>query len=175
MIILILGKAGQGKDTVAKFIKEELPGKTVITHYADYLKFLCTQFCDWDGIKDEQGRRMLQTIGTDLVRQEYNEDFWVDRVIEQIEIFSHSFNYFVVPDARFLNEIIKIEEHFKEKRIITIRIERPAYKSKLTSEQEKHPSEIALDDYIADYTIVNTTLDYVQVRVKDIVYDILNS
>ena len=62
-IICISGKAGSGKDYFANlldgFLTDSL-GKTVlITHYADLVKYCCTKFFHWDGVKDTKGRTLL--------------------------------------------------------------------------------------------------------------------
>ena len=159
MIFLIIGEAGHGKDTVAEIIKNKLGEKAAVTSYAGYLKWLYTQFFNWDGIKTVKARTDLQTIGTDIIRETYNEDFWVDRVIEQIQIFNGEFQHFIIPDARFLNEVEKVKKVFGEQGIVTIRVVRPNYESKLTPEQKTHRSEIELDDFQADYNIENISFN----------------
>lgn len=172
MIFLIIGEAGHGKDTVAEIIQKELGDKAAITSYAGYLKWLYTQFFGWDGVKNERARTDLQTIGTDIIRETYDEDFWVDRVIEQIQIFNGKFDNFIIPDARFLNEVEKIEEVFGTSEVTTIRVIRPDYESKLTYEQRTHRSEVELDGYLAEYTIENTSLNELKVRVGQILKEL---
>ena len=56
-VILISGKARSGKDSFANALSEILQSKdkkVLITHYADLLKYVCRQFFDWNGEKDEQ-------------------------------------------------------------------------------------------------------------------------
>ena len=70
-IITISGKAQHGKDTTAEMLKkklEELQYKVLIIHYADYVKYVCRQYFNWDGNKDEKGRTILQQVGTNLAR-----------------------------------------------------------------------------------------------------------
>ena len=62
---MISGKMRHGKDTCAQFIKEELERmdkRVLIIHYADYLKFILKQYFGWDGEKNEEGRKLLQTF-----------------------------------------------------------------------------------------------------------------
>jgi hypothetical protein len=71
-MILISGKAENGKTTAAELLKTKLEArgnKVVITRYAYYLKDLATRYCSWDGNKDIKGRELLQTLGTDIIRQ----------------------------------------------------------------------------------------------------------
>ena len=70
-VIAISGKAESGKDTIAKEIKyllEEQNYKVMIIHFADVLKFVCRQYFDWNGEKDELGRRFITKI-RDRVRK----------------------------------------------------------------------------------------------------------
>lgn len=169
MIFLILGDAGSGKDTTAGIMKEELHEPTAITHYAGYLKWLYTHYFGWDGVKTEKARTDLQTIGTEIVRDTYDPDFWVDRVIEQIQIFNGQFEHFIIPDARFPNEVDRMVEVFGADQVITIKIIRPEYESSLTEDQKKHRSERALDNYTADFTIENTSLSELRRQVQWII------
>ena len=71
-VILITGRARSGKDTTANITKkilEERKKSVLIAHYADLLKFICEKYVGWDGKKDEQGRALLQWLGTDVVRE----------------------------------------------------------------------------------------------------------
>lgn len=153
-VILISGKAGHGKDTLAGFLKKEMEkdGKRVlITHYADLLKYICKTFLDWDGKKNESGRRLLQVVGTDVVRRLY-PDFWVDFIISVLQIFQDRWDYVLIPDARFPNEITKIRKQFD---CTHIKVIRHACESALTDDQRRHASETALDDFCPDYTFDN--------------------
>lgn len=158
MIFIIVGKAGGGKDTVARVMKGIIQDKTAIVHYADYVKWLYAHYFGWDGEKTQKARTDLQTIGTDIVRNTYDEDFWVKRLIEQIQIFHGLFEHFIIADARFPNEIYAMEETFGSDQVITIRVSRPDYETNLTPEQMEHESETALDGYVTDFTVVNDTL-----------------
>jgi tRNA uridine 5-carbamoylmethylation protein Kti12 len=94
-IILLSGHAQHGKDTSANFLKEiiEKDGKKVlITHYADLLKFLCKNMFEWNGIKDEQGRHILQYVGTDVIRKQ-NPDYWVGFISEFLKLFPKEWDY----------------------------------------------------------------------------------
>ena len=174
MIFLIAGKAGSGKDTVAEIMKNKLKEKTVITPYAGYLKWLYSHYFGWDGEKDLKFRTDIQTIGTDIVRNTYCADFWVDRVIEQIQIFNGHFEHFIIPDARFENEITKIIETFGTDQVITIRVLRPDYQSWLSEEQMAHESETALDDYPVDFTFTNSSMRELEQQI-DLIINELNS
>lgn len=153
-VITISGKAESGKDTTAKEIKnqlEQMGYSVLICHYADLLKYICRQFFDWDGKKDEEGRTLLQVVGTEKVRTKY-PNFWVDFIKTILDIFEGEWDFVIIPDTRFSNEILSMKDDFKT---VTVNIKRPNYENHLTEEQRQHPSEIALDDFTFDYVITN--------------------
>ena len=154
-IILITGKARSGKDTAAEFIRETLEenGRSVlVTHYADLVKYVCTKFFGWNGLKDDTGRTLLQKVGTDCVRRE-NPDFWVDFILFMLECFPDEWDYVIIPDCRFRNEY---EKPVREKFDTTLlRIVRPGYDGGLSESQKSHPSETEQDELFPDQTIVN--------------------
>jgi hypothetical protein len=162
-IITFSGKAQHGKDTTAKYVKETLQSygkKVVILHFADYLKYVCKEYFNWNGIKDEEGRTILQKVGTDLARKN-NPDIWVNVVSDFILAFKTEFDYFLVPDCRFPNEIDLLKEKYYE--VYSIFVERSEFNNGLTELQKSHPSETALDDYQFDITLINQEgLDYVK-------------
>lgn len=174
-LILISGKAQAGKDTTANFLKSMLSEsgkKVLIIHYADYLKYICRQFYDWDGVKDEKGRSLLQNFGNNVRQQ--NPNFWVDTVINFLNIVKDEFDYAIIPDVRYLNEIEdnRLDNDFGRK--ITVRVERPGFDNGLTQEQKNHVSETCLDDYHFDVDIINSgSLNELEAKVKTFV-DILN-
>ena len=154
-IIAISGKAQHGKDTTALFLKQALEAdryKVLITHYADLLKYMCKQFFGWDGNKDEHGRHILQYVGTDVIRQK-EPDFWVGFVVSVLNMFPDEWDYVLIPDCRFPNEI----EHLRESGfdVVHLRVRRDNFASPLSEEQQKHPSEVALDDVMPDFYIEN--------------------
>lgn len=159
-IITISGKAEAGKDTFALMLKKiaQYKGKKVcVLHYADLLKQIATNIYGWDGIKDYAGRRLLQRLGTDIVRK-VDENFWADSVKRLIKVLYNEFDLFIIPDARFENEILKNDKNFEySDKAIAINILRPNYINLLDKEQQNHQSETALDNKssIFDYTIVN--------------------
>lgn len=158
-IICISGKAQNGKDTSASIFKtelEKLGKKVLIVHYADYLKFICKNYFGWDGIKDEAGRALLQKVGTDVVRKKM-PDFWVDSLVSIIKLFPGEWDFIIIPDTRFPNELDKLKSNlFKT---IHVRVQRKNFESPLTTKQQMHPSEIALDEEKYDYLITNISAE----------------
>ena len=155
-IYVISGKAGAGKDTLAVFLKESLEaaGKRVlITHYADLLKHMLRSFFGWNGEKDEFGRSLLQRVGTDVIRAQ-DPDFWVDFLIRVFRFFPDEWDFVLIPDARFPNEIDRLKEAGFE--VEHLRVWRSAQNTApMTEAQLAHQSETALDDVKPDWAICN--------------------
>lgn len=156
-VICISGKAGAGKDTYAGYLAEELRSdgyKVLVVHYADLLKFVCKQFFDWDGSKDEHGRWLLQYVGTNVVREQ-NKDFWAQTLmclLDYLEDFAQ-WDFVIIPDTRFQNEIDIVKEFCFP--MLHIRVERPGMGANLTEAQRNHPSEVGLDNAVYDLIIEN--------------------
>ena len=162
-VIAISGKAESGKDTIAKEIKyllEEQNYKVMIIHFADVLKFVCRQYFDWDGQKDDYGRSLLQQVGTEM-REKNNPNMWVNITKELIRGIGAEFDWVLVPDTRFKEEINMLNEYFDCTSIRVLRQDINSYGmasdhiNHLTDEQRAHKSECDLDDYKFDHFIIN--------------------
>lgn len=169
-VICISGKAQHGKDTTAGYLKEfleERGKKVLIAHYGDLVKYVCKTFFNWDGQKDEKGRTLLQYVGTDVIR-ERRPSYWASFVRDILVFFPDEWDYVLIPDCRFPNEVSIMYEHFGATHI---RVVRENFESPLTEEQQNHPSETALDDYPPDILLINrgtlTDLRYAVDRVTD--------
>lgn len=151
-VICISGKAGAGKDTTALYMKDYLESKgykVLICHYADLLKFICKNFFGWNGEKDEHGRSLLQHIGTDIVRS-IDKNYWVAFINEILCMFEDEWDYAIIPDARFENEISYLKTHGHT----VIHIRKLGSSSNLFNDiQKNHPSETSMDNIEPDYTI----------------------
>lgn len=153
-VILISGSARFGKDSTAFMMKELLEKqkkKVLIIHYADNLKLFAKNYFGWSGQKDQKGRELLQWLGTDVIRKNY-EDTWVDMIVALLKGIRTLYDYVIIPDVRFPNEIDKMCDNFN---CITVRVIRPNFDNGLTEEQKKHPSETALDNYPMEYELIN--------------------
>lgn len=153
-IILFSGKAESGKTSAAKITKERLESlglKVVKLSYGDYVKQTAKMLFGWNGEKDEAGRALLQWWGTDKVRARC-PDFWVDAAIRLCGIIEDMYDFVIIDDVRYENEISRWALSGYD--YITIRVERPNHKSALTPEQLEHISETSLDDYGFDARLV---------------------
>lgn len=155
-VICISGKAQHGKDTTAKMLKATLEAdgyNVLIVHYADLLKHICKSFFGWDGEKNLEGRELLQYVGTDVIRGQ-RPDYWVDFITDVLTLFPDEWDYVLIPDCRFPNELRRIKDAGFE--LIHMRVLRYPFTSPLTPEQQNHISETALDNFIPDFYMENT-------------------
>lgn len=184
-ILMISGKSASGKDTFANILKqkiEEKNKKVLVVHFADLVKFYAKQYYNWNGQKDENGRALLQKIGTTIMRG-YNNRYWGDIVSQLIAGVSpyNDFNICLIPDWRFISEFEAIYNYNKD--IITIRINRKDENGNhyinpaMTHEQYWHQSEIELDSFNFEWIIENKSrnlenLNYAaEILLKEILHD----
>ena len=95
---------------------------------------------------------MLQYVGTDVIRKQ-NPTLWVDFVAMMLKYFHENWEYVIIPDCRFPNEVTTMVENGFD--TIHLRVVRNHFESPLTEEQQQHPSETALDNVEPDYCIFN--------------------
>lgn len=176
MIIGLAGAKRSGKNTVAKFIAEELGDKYDVKEwsFAEDLKKSAVAalgilnhaepvlFADW--IKEEgtillqnksgktvnklSGRAFLQYYGTEAHRDIFGDNFWVDNLLWKIEqADGHANPLDVITDVRFQNEAERIKRLGGS--IIKIR------RDEVESSGDTHASEIPLPDELVDETILN--------------------
>lgn len=171
-IYLISGPARNGKDTIGDFLEEEYKKRGVKvcrSQIAKYLKLYIKDYFGWDGTEEAKPRELLQRLGTDVIREKLNKPrFFVDRTIEDIDILSHFFDVMIISDIRFPIEILGIKEKFND--VVTINVKRINYETELTSTQQHHKTETALNDFRDyDYFLINDTLDKLKKDVINIV------
>lgn len=105
IIILISGKKRVGKTLVANILADILidHGYSVeVKSFSNEIKNCAYSFFNWDGKKDEKGRKLLQSIGD--TGREYNEDLWVNALINNIEDGLFLSDIYIIDDWRFPNE-----------------------------------------------------------------------
>jgi len=156
-VVLVCGKARQGKDTLADFLTEayEAKGKKVChLAYGAYIKYYASKYFGWDGKEETKPRSLLNQLGTEIIREKIDPYFHVNRVIQDIEVLSYFFDVAIISDIREPIEITTPKERFSD--VVSIHIARPEFVSELTDEQKKHYTECALDsfdDY--DFRVLN--------------------
>lgn len=111
-------------------------------------------------------RELLQRIGTDAMRNGLHPNVWVNALMSDyipenivtkedtgfngqwVHVHTSKDPNWIITDTRFINETVAI----KEKKGITIRVDRPGF-----GPINDHPSEVGLDDYPFDYKIANVS------------------
>lgn len=170
-IYLLSGKARHGKDTAAGFLKKfyEEDGKKVIYSRAGkYIRFYAMEMTGWDGSEETKPRELLQELGTEVIRNKLNKaEMFIERQIDDIEIYSYFYDAIIVPDIRLPREIDSIKERFDN--VVTIKINRINFETELTSSQQKHSTETAMDSYNDfDYVVTNDTMEQYEKDIYEI-------
>lgn len=147
-IFLLCGTSRVGKDTVASMITEyyeKKDFKAITLSNAYYIKDYAKRILDWDGSDENKPRTFLQQFGTDLVRKNMGEHFFLDRLLEDIEVFSYFYDVIIVSDIRAPYEIEIPKQTLKN--VSSIHVVRPNHTNELNQEEKKHVTEMALQNY----------------------------
>lgn len=162
MIIGLSGYAQTGKDTVAEHliakygygriafadpIRQALYRLNPIVPVGEFTSTHLAQAVDglgWEETKriSPEARRLLQVLGTEVGREMFGPDFWVNQGMKNVSKFDKK----VFTDVRYPNEFRAI----KAREGIIVRIVKPG-----TGAVNLHSSETALDNFSFDATIVN--------------------
>lgn len=170
-VVFLGGKKASGKDTFAEMLKKSLEEKGVdvsihgmsdplleallridplinndsygLIRVSDFSKRI-----NYDYVKmkeDKEVRRLLQVIGTDVVRDMINEDAWVDIAKNKIKKNIESNKLSILTGIRFPNEL-NMKKCFPNS--LDIYIER-SFNANNEESIEKHSSELSLsrDDF----------------------------
>ena len=152
-IIILSGKARSGKDKFADMIVNYYKNKKVKKlSYAYYLKNYVRNISNWNGSDSSKPRELLQTIGIDLIKNKIDNKLLINRVIEDIEVYSYFYDIMVITDARLIDEVEDIKDNFND--VIAIRINRNM-DNNLKENEKNHITETNLDNYKFDYVIEN--------------------
>ncbi len=172
IIYVIAGKARHGKDTCAGIISQMYGKECTNLNFAYSLKDYAKRISDWDGSDEAKPRELLQVLGTNIIRKNIDENFFINRMIEDIKVFGYFKDVLTISDARFKNEIDSIRNNFEK--VVVIRVNRPNFDNGLTPEQKNHPTEIDLDDYNNyDYVVENDSdLESLKEKIKKIVKEV---
>jgi hypothetical protein len=98
----------------------------------------------WEGLKERSPdvRGLLQRFGTEVGREMFSEDFWVDYALNSIPDGAKA----VIADVRYPNEAAAIRKLGGK----VIRVQRDGVVA-----ANEHPSESALNDYEFDVVLNN--------------------
>jgi hypothetical protein len=148
--IVFIGAAGAGKDTAADAVLREFRDARNLK-FAATLKDICSLTFGWDrdgldydldykeseafypdgspcmvkGGEVQTRRQILQALGTDVFRQQINEDVWLQAALARViaaekEDRHDELNLWVVTDARFKNEIDFLRANFDRVRVVRL-------------------------------------------------------
>jgi hypothetical protein len=141
MIIGICGNIGSGKDTIADYLVLRYGFNKIF--FSDALKQITSIITGWSydylngsneqfrkdretiihPIYKKTGRELLQYIGTDVFRDHFDKNIWVNIVKQYIEKNKYTKNI-VISDCRFENEINMIKEFDIVNNVFFINVER---------------------------------------------------
>lgn len=176
IIFLIAGRARSGKSTIGEIIKnyyQNLSKKVIISQYTKYLKMYIENITGEIIDDDNKPRDLLQDLSRELIKKELKkENFFIDRQLEDLEVYSYFADVIIVTDVRFKKEIDVVKEKFNN--VISIGVVRENYESDLTIEQQKDITETSLDNYNEyDYKLINNEKDDLEYEVLDILNKIM--
>jgi len=159
-IFIISGKARSGKTETAKIIENYYKEKKCITiSFAYYLKDYIKRITGWDGNEETKPRELLQKLGIELIKNNIDDKLLINRILQDIEVFSYFYDIIIISDARLVDEIESIKNKYTNS--VSIRISNND-NNNLTEEQKNHITETGLDNYSKfDYSVNN---DYVNLE-----------
>jgi adenylate kinase family enzyme len=174
MLIGLTGKGGSGKTTFAGFIIKYASIPFIQVNFKDALVHMAKKI-GWNGIKDEKGRKLLQTLATEVVRDCIDEDYWCNAWFDNIR-----FDCFigeksiVIDDVRFENEaqtIIStaIEKGCEYKIVKLITNNQPEV---MTEQAKKHRSEQGIpEELVTNVIYMEYGLNFVEEAAKEFLKD----
>lgn len=172
-IYVIGGKAKSGKNTLGKFLKEELKSygyKPCIMHITEPLYSYAKNHFEWIDTY-EKPREFLQKMGIEIIQEKLGKKtFLLDRLQEDIEILNEFFDVFIIVDARLKVEFETLKTKYDD--VVTIRIKKANLFDELSEEEQNHITENDLNDYNDfKYEIINTSINNLKETAKKIVKD----
>jgi len=169
-IYLVAGRAGSGKGEVAKIIKEyylSKKRKPIITEYSKYLKLYANEILGWNG-EEPKPRKFLQELGVTIKENMDMPKMLVNRMIEDIKVYSLYYDVVIISDVRFPEEIEEMKKTFKD--VYSIYVINQFGQSELSLQEQTHVTETALENYSNfDVTITNDNINVLDNRVIDFI------
>ena len=166
-IFIISGKAKSGKNKISTIISNYYTNKKSITiSFGHYIKDYAMRVSDWDGDENTKPRELLQQLGIELIKNNIDDKLLINRILQDIEVFSYFYDIIIISDARLIDEIEAIKETYKNS--ISIRVNRDK-ENNLTESEKEHITETCLNNYKNfDYIVDNTDYEYLVNEVENI-------
>ena len=167
-IFILSGKASSGKNAVSKIIENYYKEKKCITiSFAYYLKDYAKRILNWDGNENNKPRTFLQHLGIELIKNQIDNKLLINRILQDIEVFSYFYDIIIISDARLIDEIETIKNKYNKS--ISIRLKRNSFDNKLTLDQKNHITEVELDNYSKfDYVVENNDYEDLINKIENI-------
>ena len=167
-LFVISGKARSGKGALSNIITNYYKEKKCINiSFAYYLKDYVKRITNWDGTEETKPRKLLQELGIELIKNKIDNRLLINRILQDIEVFSYFYDIIIISDARLIDEIETIKENYPNS--IGIRVYRNNYDNLLNKEEKNHITETNLDDYIGfDYTVINNNYTELKEKIENI-------
>jgi energy-coupling factor transporter ATP-binding protein EcfA2 len=176
-VILISGKQGSGKTTLAKNLKDSLDGfgyTTTLCKFAEPLYIMhdkirsVMQALAIDDLEGIDGP-LLQLLGTEWGRKTRGEDIWVRAAVARVSYAlinapNGTRHVFIFDDTRFPNEITAFDNYpVLKDSILKIRLECSDVLRRERAQKWRdmvdHPSEVSLDGMSGRFTRIFETGD----------------
>jgi hypothetical protein len=163
-------------DNASELLKQSLSFGYIEAKVIDAIKTLRIEPENWYENKTECTRMILQIVGTDIIRNEVEDTFWIRKASE--EIIESNSELFIITDFRFPNELYDLKTFLdcdtdNDYELITINIER-----NIDRDNELihgHESENSLADFYEWYYVIvnDKDLEYLNDCVVNVFNDIL--
>jgi len=147
-VVGISGKAGVGKDFVAKWLANQLPNSMIVA-FADQLKInaMIQHSLSFEEVfekKTNATRKLLQQTGTEQGRNIHGDDIWLRYMKIWITLHNQRMGVrtFIITDCRFQNEVEFVKQFTNH---VTIRVIAP----------NRHAKRLAEENSQSDTTITN--------------------
>ena len=112
-IFILSGKARSGKTETSKIIENYYKEKKCITiSFAYYLKDYIKRITGWNGDENTKPRELLQHLGIELIKNNIDDKLLINRILQDIEVFSYFYDIIIISDARLVDEIESIKNKY---------------------------------------------------------------
>ena len=169
-VYIISGKARSGKNEISKLIEKSYRDRKCITiSFGHYIKDYAKRVSDWDGSEETKPRELLQQLGIELIKNKIDNRLFINRILEDIAVFSYFYDIIIVSDVRLVDEISTLKEKYPNS--VSIRVIRNNYDNKLTDEEKNHLTEVNLDNY-SDFDYIIENDENLEEKIKEILSEV---